>query len=108
MKNIQAHAGILEYLRTLPQKDQKRMISVASRPLVNCLSEICLNLIKQNIPLSPADISKLKKYEKEIRMLANRKVSLKRRKQVVTRGGVLSTLISILPSIIGGLISSLN
>ena len=108
MKNLEKHIGVLEYLKELKPADQKRFIQSASKSLLHCLSEICLNLVRQNISLNSSDINKLKKYEKEILTLSEKRHSLKKRKQLITRGGLLNSLLHILPAILTGILSSMS
>ena len=108
MKNIKKHLGILEYLRDLPKKNQINIIKNADKKLLHCLSEICLNLVRRQIPLKPNEIKNLKKYEKEIRILAERKHSLVKRKKVLIKGGFFPSLLGLLPTLISGIIASLS
>ena len=108
MKNIERHVSILEYLKELKPIDQKRFIKTASKPLLHCLSEICLNLVRQNISLSSSDINKLKRFEKEIVMLSQKRHSLQKRKQILMKGGLLNGILHILPAILSGILSSLS
>ena len=64
MKTLKKHISILEYLKDLPKKNQRNIILNADKNLLICLSEICLNLVKRQIPLNSEEIKKLKKYEK--------------------------------------------
>ena len=109
MKNLKRHLPFLEYLRGLSPKNQRNIIKFADKPLLICLSEICLNLVRQQIPLQAKDIKKLKKFENEICILAEKKHSLNKRKQIlVKKGGFIPSILSILPTLISGVIASLS
>ena len=108
MKNLKKNLPLLEYLKNLSKKNQNNIIKFADKPLLICLSEICLNLVKRNIPLKSQDIKRLKKYESEIRTLSEKKHSLTKRKKILSRGGLLPGLLSILPTLISGVISTLS
>ena len=105
MENLKRHIPILEYLKSLKEKEQKQLIKNANIALLRVFSEICLNLIKRNIELSPLDITRLKKYEHLIIRLSQRKHSTKVRKNILQRGGFLSSLLSILPALVGGILA---
>ena len=107
-KRVTDHFGVLEYLKSLNNKDQKSFIQGASPELLKTISEICLNLIKGSIEISKEDINKLRKYKKQILTLSEKKHSIKTRKKLCSqRGGFLPTLIGLtLPGIITAIISA--
>ena len=76
MKRIHENISILHYLSKLKLSEQKLLISGAPKELLFCLSEIALNLIHRNIQLSPLQIKKLKKFERQIVDLTSKKHSL--------------------------------
>ena len=108
MEDLKRHLPVLEYLKSLSSKEQKELIKNAPKPLLNIFSSIALNLIKQNIPLSPHNIKRLKQHEGLILKLSQRKHSLKARKKLLQRSGLLSSLLSILPSLVSGVLASLT
>ena len=105
MDNLKKHIPILEYLKNLNSKEQKNLIKNANVALLRVFSEICLNLMKRNIELSPLDITRLKKHEHLIKKLSQRKHSIKVRKNILQRGGFLSSILSLLPALVGGILS---
>lgn len=73
------------------------------------LSEITLNLLKGNIPFFLHQYKKLKNHKKLIRLLADRKISLKRKCGALQKTGVfllslLTAAIPIVGELIGGLV----
>ena len=105
---IQKHFGILEYLKDLSPKDQKKFIENSSSELLKTISEICLNLLKGKVNLSPADLKKLKKYKTQIISLSQKRHSVKtRRKLCNQRGGFIGSLIAtILPALISTIVTA--
>ena len=65
------------------------------------MCEICLNVLKWNIPLDDKNYKKLKRKQTLIRKLADKKVSAKQKTKLVSQqGGFLASLASIaLPAI---------
>lgn len=108
MEELKKHIPILEYIRTLNSKEQKGLIKNANRDLLKVLSAIALNLIKKNIELSKTDITRLKKHENSIKKLAQKKHSNNVRKKILQKGGFLSSLLSVVPALIAGILSSIN
>lgn len=108
MDDLKKHLPILEYLNSLTNKEQKDLIKNAPKPLLNIFSSIALNLIRKNIPLSPHNVRRLKQHEGLILKLSQRKHSLTVRKKLLQKGGLLSSLLSILPALVGGVLASLT
>ena len=98
----------MEYLQTLSEKEQQLFLKSASRPLLKCFAEIALNIVKKQIPLTNSEIKKLKKYEKEIILLSKRVHSHEKRKKILSRGGFMPSLLSLLPTLVNGILSSLQ
>lgn len=69
----------------------KRMDKIrhANKEQVNALSEITLNLLKKNIPVSTKTIGRLKPHKNLLRSIAKKGASLKQRKKLLMkqRGG---------------------
>ena len=101
MKRVVAHIGILQYLRTLTSREQKDLILNAPKQLLFTLSEIALNIIARNISLTSAQIAKLRKFEKQILSISEKKISLAKRKQILRGGSFLKNFLDgTLPSLI--------
>lgn len=106
MRQLQKHIPVLEYIQQLSPKDQKSFINTASKPLLHCLSGLCLNIIKRQIPLSASEIKKLRKFEREIKILSEKRHSLSKRKKVLASGGFMSALLTLLPTLISSVINA--
>lgn len=69
----------------------KRMDKIrhAGKDQLNALSEITLNLLKKNIPVSKKTIARLKPHKNLLRSIAKKGASLKQRKKLLMkqRGG---------------------
>ena len=108
MNNIKKHVPLMEYLKTLSEKEQRLFLKSASRPLLRAFAEIALNIVKRQLPLSNTDIKRLKKHENEIIQLSKRKHSHEKRKQILMKGGFLPSLLSLLPTLVTGILTSLQ
>ena len=101
MKRVIDHLPVLQYLRKLNSKEQKLLIRGAPKELLFLFSEICLNLIKRNIPLEKSQIDKLKRYENQIISLTQKKHSLAKRRSILHGGSFLKNLLDeTLPSLL--------
>ena len=107
-QRVRDHFGVLEYLKGLNKSEQKKFIQNSNIDFLKTISEICLNLCKGHIHLSPADLDKLRKYKSQIISLSKKKPSIKQRKVICTqKGGFLGSLISVaLPAIVSAIVTA--
>ena len=70
---------------------RKDLIKHANKDQINAISEIVLNLLKNNVPVSPVTMARLRPYKYVLRQIGNRSVSLKKRRQslIQQKGGKL-------------------
>ena len=104
---VRQHFEFLSYLSSIPPRRQKILIKGADRPLLESLSEICINLLNKRLELTKAQINKLRPYEKQIYQLSQRSHSLARKKRIVQSGGMLTALLSaVVPALISSIIGA--
>ena len=98
---------LLDYLRDIPSRRQKFLIKGADREILEAFSEICLNLVKRNVHLTPQQIQKLLPYEEDIYQLSLKRHSLNKKKQIIQKGGFLGALLgTVLPTLISTVIAA--
>lgn len=106
-KNIRKE--IIDLFILLPKLSKKSRNSILSENvlgIVNSICEVCLNLLKSNIPLTKSQKQKLSHFKQRIRLLARKKLSLKKRKYTLQRGGsFLPLLLSIVAPFISKLVT---
>ena len=101
MKRLLDHMSILEYVSKLSPSEQKKFAESAGKELLNCFSEISLNLAEKNIKLSPLQVRKLRKHEKDIIHLSRKNNSLKKRRNILTKGTFLKNFLGeLVPTLI--------
>ena len=101
------HIAILKQLCKCNHKIRKEILKQGGKPLQQCLRECAVNVLRGNVPLSKRQLSSLKKHKKQLRELAKKKTSNKKRLQIEQRGGFLaSLLLPIVGSIASAVISS--
>ena len=83
----------------------KAVLKGASPDLIRALSECSLNVLNGRIPLTQNQMRQLRRHKQTIRALASRKTSVKRRKQLLQKGGFLGALIKPVLGVLGGLLS---
>ena len=65
----------------------KAIIQNADQPLIHCLCECAHNLLKGNVPLTPAQNTRLKRYKTHQRELVQKKKANK--KKILQTGGFI-------------------
>ena len=77
------------------------MIDAANKEQINAVSELVLNTLKNNIPVSLQVVSALRPYKSTLRALTKRKTSVKRRKELLhkQRGGTFWKALDATPSL---------
>ena len=102
-KCFRKQGEMLKRLKRMRPKAMKATIKSANRQLVNALCEGSVNVLKGNVPMTPYQKRRLRRYKKDLRALVNRKVSVKRKKTVLQKGGFLSALLPPLIGVLGSL-----
>jgi hypothetical protein len=102
---IKKYLPILNNFSNLNKKAKKKLFQTSE--FVKCICEVCMNILKGNVPLKKAQKAKLHRMKNIVRRLGkkNKKSSLKSKKKfLIQKGG---SLIPILLSLIAPIISNL-
>lgn len=91
---VRKHADVLQVLAKAKPTLCKTIIQGADQNLMRCLCECTHNILKGNVPLSPPQKAKLTRYKKELRAVAKKTTSQKRKKQALQKGGFLPALMA--------------
>lgn len=95
-KRLRTSQPFLHLLARSGTKRRKSLLKQATKEELATLFEICLNILRGHLPLTPQLHKKLKKERKTLRTLANKRISIKRKKALVNqKGGFLGTLAGI-------------
>ena len=92
MERIHGQKPFLKAMTSAANTNRRNaLIKHANKDQVNAVSEIVLNLLKNNVPLTPVTMTRLKPYKQTLRKIGNRAVSLKKRRQALInqKGGRL-------------------
>lgn len=106
---IKRNAVLLKALYDASPQKRKDIIAHCSPDFLQALCEIALNLLKGNIPLSNCQYAKLKRQKKIIRLLADKKTSLKRKHRALKKqtGGFILPLLSAAVPLLGNLLGGI-
>lgn len=93
-RKFKKHARTLEYLARCDRHNAKSIVKEGKSDLITCFNEICLNILRNNVELTPLQKKKLVKYKGDIRELAGKSNIKKTRKIIVQKGGLLTALLA--------------
>ena len=109
-KRLKKNAKTLQFLTEADNKVAKAVIKASKADIICCFSEICYNLLKGTIDLSPKLKTRLSKHKQTIRKLAKKSVNQSEKKHLVQKGGFLGAILplvkTLLPTLLGGLLQS--
>jgi hypothetical protein len=100
---MRKYVRILRSLLRLTDAEKKKMIRLCDRGLVDCFSECAKNVLKGTVPLTSAQLRKLRRQKNNLRLLAVKKTSVKKKKKILQKGGFIGAIIPPILSILGGL-----
>ena len=108
-KRVEKHLKTLEVLETAKPKLRKGILENADTDLIRCLCECCLNILKGNIELTPAEKRKLLRHKTPIRYLCSRNIPISQKREIlIQKGGFLPALLGPIIGIVSSLLGSIT
>jgi len=86
------------------QKAKREYVKRCNRQFIDCVSECAKNVLKGTVPLTNAQMSKLRPKRQDLRALAVKKTSLTKKRKIIQKGGFLSALLTPALSVLAGLL----
>ncbi len=83
---------------------RKRIVDRGDRELVDSICECCVNILNGVIPLDDKQKTRLVKHKNRLRELALKKVSLRKKKEIVQSGGLLGAVLAPAVAFLGSLL----
>ena len=101
------NAAVLHALRHLSKQERDVILrKLLDNSLTKCICECVLNTINGNIDVNKSQKQLLRKHSKILRKLADSRGTWNsKRKLIVQKGGFLGTLLSVVGSILAGVIA---
>lgn len=102
------HKELIYLLAKLSSEKRKKLIAVLKKKHIDCLAEIFLNFLKNNLTHDKGIVKSLHKYKEDIRKVVKKGVSTASKKKILRsqRGGaILSVLLPLAASVITSLLS---
>jgi len=86
------------------ERRQRNSSSCRAKEFIDCVSECAKNVIKGNVPLKPTQLRRLRREISNVRVLASKKTSLKKKRRILQNGGFLSALLPPILGVLGSLL----
>ena len=95
----------IKFLSVATSRARKQLIANGGREIIDCVSECCANILKGNVPLNEKQKATLCKHKNNLRKLALKNISLKKKKKILQTGGfpigsILAPVASVLASLL--------
>jgi len=103
-KRVRKHARVLNGLRRVDDRVRVALMSKAKRDLVTTLVQCAREVIKRNPSFTPSQLEAVRRRASDISDLLRPGTTLTQKRNVLQRGGFLSALLTLIPSLVGGLI----
>lgn len=87
MASVRKHLPLLQTLQNSKPKIRKQILKKADTSLINTLLECIQNVLSGNVPLDKNQKKKLKRYKTILRNLAQSKICIKKKKNIIVQSG---------------------
>ena len=94
----------LRRIQRLSEQSKRNLMRNCDRQLLDCFSECSKNILKGNVPLKEGQLRKLRREKKNLRALALKKTSLKAKRKILQKGGLIGALLGPAISVLGSLL----
>lgn len=110
-RQVKEHYYIILGLSALSNEVRKSIMKNASKDFILALMEIVSNVVYGNVDVSSEHVREMKKHAKILQEMANKKTSMRRRKEIIQQGGFLAALagpiLGAVAPLIGGLVKGI-
>ena len=106
---VNKHEAFLDLLSSTNPIQRKALIRTASEEQLRSVCECALNILRQQVHLSPKQIAELRKHRSLVYKLADRSIPIPRKRKLLEQsGGVLpALLVPVLSSVLGAVASKI-
>jgi len=104
---MKKYLPILKRINRLAEKTKRQYVKKSSKDFLDCLSECAKNVLLGNVPLSSRQNAKLRHSKNDLRLLSDKKTSLRKKRQIVQKGGFLAALLPPVLSLLGGALTGI-
>ena len=94
MESLKKNAHVLKTMSSLKPRALKEVIRDAKPELIKVFCDICHNILRGNVKLSPVHRKRLTGHKHRLRALVKKSGSVKTKKRILQRGGLVGALLS--------------
>ena len=92
-KRLEITKEFVNLLAKSSAKRRKVLLRNASNTQLKGLFEVCLNIIRGNLPLDAVQFKRMKRHRKTLETLVNRRIPIYKKREVINqKGGFVATL----------------
>ncbi len=91
---VRKNADVLKVLAKGQPKVCKAIIKNSDTSLLQCLCECAHNVLKGNVTLTKAQKAKLSRYKQDLRAVAKKTTSQKKKRTILQKGGFVAALLA--------------
>ena len=103
-KSLEKHAPLLLCMRKNPNIRRHLISSSLAEELMQCIRECVFNVLQGRVQLKKEEKRRLKSHKNNLRAFLHENTSLKKKKEIVQKGGFLGALLApLLGSVIAPL-----
>ena len=104
-ERMKLYLPTLRRIHRMREKAKRDYVEKCDRQVIDCVSECAKkNVLKGNVPLTNAQMSKLRPRREDLRALSVKKTSLAKKRKIIQKGGFLSALLAPALSVLAGLL----
>jgi len=103
-QRIRRYLPILKKIARMGDRARRHLIQNCDRDLIECFSECAKNVLNGNVHLNSRQFGRLKREKKDVRALARKRTSLRKKRQIVHKGGFISALLMPAIATLGSLL----
>ena len=94
-------------LSALKPKQRRVLLQCCGKSHIKAFEEVCLNIVKNTVDLSPQHLQICQRYRKPLKLLALRRYPVCAKKNILLqKGGFFAAILPVLASVISSVIAS--
>ena len=83
----------LERIKRHSTKRHKHYFAHCDKDIIKCCCEIARNILNECIPLNSRQLNSVRRHGKNVKLLAKKKVSLKKKRKILQTGGFIGAIL---------------
>ena len=95
---------LLKQINRLGDRAKRQFVKKCDREFLDCVRECAKNVIKGNVPLKPTQLRRLRGERKNVRALASKRTSLRKKRRILQKGGFLTAPLPPVLGVLGSLL----